>query len=48
MLEMKSVISKILRNYELLPSIPHNPPKVIGEIILKSATGVNLRLQRRN
>ncbi|KAK5646138.1 hypothetical protein RI129_004602 [Pyrocoelia pectoralis] len=47
MLEMKSVISKILRNFELLPSIPEHNPKLTGAIILKSQNGLCVRLKKR-
>ncbi|KAF2888130.1 hypothetical protein ILUMI_18043 [Ignelater luminosus] len=47
MLEMKSVVSKVLRHYELLPSIPESKPALVGETILKSSTGVHIRLKHR-
>lgn len=47
MLEMKSVVSKILRRYELLPSIPDCKPTLVGETVLKSSTGIHIRLKRR-
>lgn len=45
MLEMKSIISKILRHFELLPLGPE--PKPILSLVLKSANGVYLGLQER-
>ncbi|KAF5277780.1 hypothetical protein FQR65_LT03760 [Abscondita terminalis] len=46
MLEMKSVISKILRNYELL-EVPGHEPLLSIDVILKSQNGLNIRLKKR-
>ncbi|XP_063922936.1 cytochrome P450 4c3-like isoform X2 [Zophobas morio] len=47
MLEMKSVISKVLRNFELRPATPEHKLDLIAEAILKSANGINISLKRR-
>ncbi|KAF2895443.1 hypothetical protein ILUMI_10730, partial [Ignelater luminosus] len=47
MLDMKSVVSKLLKHYELLPSIPQREPTLAAETILKSSTGINIRLKPR-
>jgi hypothetical protein len=36
MLEMKSTISKILREYQLQPAFPHYQMELVAETILKS------------
>ncbi|XP_013103166.2 cytochrome P450 4d2 [Stomoxys calcitrans] len=46
MLEMKSVISKILRHYELLPLGPEVVPSL--SLILRSTTGMQMGLKPRN
>lgn len=45
MLEMKSVISKILRHYELLPVGPDVVPTL--SLILRSKTGMQMGLKPR-
>jgi len=47
MLEMKSAISKVLRNFELLPA--DNEPKIVllAETILKSGSGVHVKIKDR-
>ncbi|CAH0557342.1 unnamed protein product [Brassicogethes aeneus] len=47
MLEMKSTISKIIRNYELLPSIPEHKIVLAAETVLKSANGIKIRIKKR-
>lgn len=47
MLEMKSVVSKMLRNFELLPAVPEHKVVLNAETVLKSANGVNIQLQLR-
>ncbi|XP_004518433.1 cytochrome P450 4d2 isoform X2 [Ceratitis capitata] len=44
--EMKSTISKILRNFEILPAEPDVKP--IINLILRSATGVHIKLKPRS
>ncbi|KAF5277259.1 hypothetical protein FQA39_LY18508 [Lamprigera yunnana] len=45
-LEMKSVISKVLRHFELL-GVPNHTPILSIEIILKSHNGLPIRLRKR-
>nr|QZM07482.1 cytochrome P450 monooxygenase CYP4SS1 [Lasioderma serricorne] len=47
MLEMKSTVAKVVRNFELLPAIPEHKLVLIAEVVLKSATGVRIRLKER-
>lgn len=46
MMELKSVICRILRHYELLP-VPNYEPVVLAETIIKSKNGIKLRLKAR-
>ncbi|KAF2895541.1 hypothetical protein ILUMI_10635 [Ignelater luminosus] len=46
MLEMKSTISKVLRNFELLP-VPEHEPIASVEAIVKSANGLPVYLTKR-
>lgn len=46
-LEMKSTISKVVRNYELLPLVPKHTPFILSEVILRSDNGVMLKLKNR-
>jgi cytochrome P450 len=46
MLEMKSAVSKVLRNFEL--SLPHDfEPQLVFEIILRPLNGMMLLLNKR-
>lgn len=47
MLELKSTISKVLRNYELISAGKKFDVILANEIILKSKNGVNLILKDR-
>lgn len=47
MLELKSTVSKVLRRYKLLPAIPNEAPILVSEGVLKSANGINVRLEKR-
>lgn len=47
MLEMKSTLSKVLRNFELLPATPNEPLQLASETVLKSANGVKIALKNR-
>nr|AAT38512.1 pheromone-degrading enzyme [Phyllopertha diversa] len=47
MLEMKSSISDVLRNFKLLPSVPAHKVVLKSEAVLKSDNGVFVRLQKR-
>ncbi|CAH1183090.1 unnamed protein product [Phaedon cochleariae] len=46
-LEMKSTVSKVLRNFELSPATPTHELKLAPEIILVSKNGVRLSLKKR-
>ncbi|XP_059617472.1 cytochrome P450 4d2-like isoform X1 [Phlebotomus argentipes] len=46
MLEIKSMLSKVLSHFELLPCGPE--PRIIAEIVLRSQNGVHLGLKCRN
>ncbi|EFA04665.2 cytochrome P450 CYP4BN1 [Tribolium castaneum] len=48
MLEMKSTISKVLRNFELQPATPTHTVQLAAESVLKSANGVKIALKNRN
>ncbi|KAF2897329.1 hypothetical protein ILUMI_08847, partial [Ignelater luminosus] len=47
MLEMKSLLAKVLRNYELL-EVPEHKIVLASESVLKSATGMHVQLRKRN
>ncbi|CAH0557343.1 unnamed protein product [Brassicogethes aeneus] len=47
MLEMKSTLSKLIRNYELLPSVPEHKLILVPETVLKSKNGIKIRIQNR-
>ncbi|KAG5879644.1 hypothetical protein JTB14_034444 [Gonioctena quinquepunctata] len=47
MLEMKSTISKVLRNFELFPATPAHPLRLASEVILVSKNGVCISIQKR-
>ncbi|XP_031343101.1 cytochrome P450 4V2-like [Photinus pyralis] len=47
MLEMKVVVSKILKHYRLLPTVPEHKLILKGETVLKSKNGVCIRLAKR-
>lgn len=47
MLEMKSVISKIIRNFEVSPAVPTHVLQLVSDVIVKSANGVKIRMQPR-
>lgn len=47
MLEMKSVISKIIRNYELHPANPVHNLKLVPDIVLMSKNGVCISIKNR-
>ncbi|XP_072387893.1 cytochrome P450 4d2-like isoform X2 [Diabrotica undecimpunctata] len=47
MLEMKSIISKVLRNFELLPTDPPHEVKVVPNIVIASTNGIHLTLRNR-
>lgn len=45
MLELKSTISSIVKNFELLPS--DQKPKLLMQLVLKSSNGVNVGFKKR-
>ncbi|KAF2878641.1 hypothetical protein ILUMI_27530 [Ignelater luminosus] len=47
MLEMKSVISKVLRNYKLIEVLEHQLV-LVAETVLKSKSGIYVQLKKRN
>nr|QZM07478.1 cytochrome P450 monooxygenase CYP4SS3 [Lasioderma serricorne] len=47
MLEMKATVSKVLRKFKLSPATPNEEPILVFEAVLKSANGINLRLEQR-
>jgi cytochrome P450 family 4 len=47
MLELKSLLSKLLRNYKFSLGDPEEKMKLIGELVLRSLNGINLKLERR-
>ena len=48
MLEMKATISKILRNFKILPTVPEHKVIISAETVLKSANGMLVRLEKRD
>lgn len=48
MAELKSVASKVLRHFELLPPVEGQEESFIGEMILRPTYGIKLRLKKRN
>jgi hypothetical protein len=47
MLEVKSLLSKLLRNYKFSLGDPEERMKLNGELVLRSINGINLKLERR-
>jgi cytochrome P450 len=47
MLELKSLLSTILRKYKLLLGDPEEELKVVAELVLRSVKGINLKLESR-
>ncbi|XP_044266774.1 cytochrome P450 4C1-like [Tribolium madens] len=48
MLEMKSLISKVIRHFELKPANPHHQLVLAAETVLKSANGIKIGIRARN
>lgn len=48
MLEMKSVLSKILRNFLIKPVVPHHELKLSCQSILSSTNGILVNIQKRD
>jgi hypothetical protein len=47
MLELKSLLSKLLRNYKLCLGDPEEKLEFVAELVLKSRTGIRLKISRR-
>ncbi|KAG5884543.1 hypothetical protein JTB14_023782 [Gonioctena quinquepunctata] len=47
MVELKSVLSKLVRNYEVVPATPPQPLSLLLEIVTKSKNGVHVAIKRR-
>ena len=47
MLEMKSILAKILLKFEILPAVPKHSLYLTTGITLRSHTGIKLRIKRR-
>ncbi|KAI7815711.1 cytochrome p450 [Rhyzopertha dominica] len=47
MLEMKTILSKLLRCYKILPSVPEHKLILTQDAILRSKNGVLIRIERR-
>lgn len=47
MLEMKTLLAKMLINYEVLPAIPEHHIELDIEIVMKSKTGIRIRIKER-
>ena len=47
MLELKSLLSKLLRNYKLCLGDPEEKLELLAELVLKSRNGIKLKISRR-
>jgi cytochrome P450 family 4 len=47
MLEIKSLVSKIIRNFELSPAFPRHEMVLSPETVLKSLNGVRVGIKSR-
>jgi cytochrome P450 family 4 len=47
MLEMKNVISKVIRHFELTPAVPRHELILSVETVLRSANGIKVGLKKR-
>jgi cytochrome P450 family 4 len=47
MLEIKSLVSKIIRNFELSPAFPRHEMILSPETVLKSLNGVRVGIKSR-
>jgi len=47
MLELKSLLSKLLRNYKLCLENPEEKLEFVAELVLKSRNGFRLKISRR-
>lgn len=48
MLELKSIISRVVYNFEFATAGPQYEPILAGEAILRSANGINIKLRKRH
>jgi cytochrome P450 len=46
-MEMKAALSAMLRRYKLSLEDPNEEPQLIAEMVLKSASGIRLKLEPR-
>lgn len=46
-METKAALSAMLRRYKLSLQNPNEEPQLIAELVLKSARGINLKLEPR-
>jgi hypothetical protein len=47
MLELKSLLSQLLRNYKFTLGDPDEKMKITAGLVLRSEKGINLKLERR-
>lgn len=47
-LELKSIISQILRHFQLLPAYPEHHLQLAAEVIMRSRNGIHVRLKPLN
>lgn len=47
MLELKIILSKIVKNFEISVRKEHENPPLAPELVLKSANGINLTFKAR-
>jgi len=47
MLELKASVSKVVRNFQLLPCEKSEQPRISAELVLISSNGINLRVKER-
>ncbi|EFA04693.1 cytochrome P450 CYP4BN11 [Tribolium castaneum] len=48
MLEMLSVVSRVVRTYKILPSIPRHEINVAAQVVLISTNGMRMRFEKRS
>lgn len=47
MLEVKSLVSKIVRNFKILVTKENEDPPLVSELVLRSMNGINLSFKAR-
>jgi len=47
MLQLKSLLSKLLRNYKLCLGDPEEKLEFVAELVLKSRNGIRMKISRR-